>query len=69
VDVVPKIVIGGGNGEGKGASGSVMEALLTMLLSEKIGAGALDTAPKTPSPDAERIRREIRQKVSAETRA
>src|SRR5262249_60588901 len=36
VDVVPKVVIGGQAGS---STGSVMEALLAMLLSEKIGQG------------------------------
>lgn len=63
VDVVPKIVIGGGNGDSKGGNGGIMEALLTMLLSEKLGNGALDSKPKPPSPEAERLRREIRQNV------
>ena len=51
------------------SGGSIMEALLTMLLSEKIGAGSLDAPPKAPSPEAERIRKEIRQSVPTETRA
>jgi hypothetical protein len=37
VDVVPKIVVGGGEA-GKGAGGgNVLEALLTLMLSEKMG--------------------------------
>ena len=60
VDVVPKIVIGGSNGDGKGGQGGIMEALLTMLLSEKIGTGVLNTTTKPPSAEAERIRNNIR---------
>jgi uncharacterized membrane protein YqiK len=63
VDVVPKILIGGGAGDGKapggGASGNVMEALLAMLLSDKIGAdlGAGAAAlPRNPAADALRGR-------------
>ncbi len=37
VDVVPKIVVGGGSGENGGAGGNVLEALLTLMLSEKMG--------------------------------
>src|SRR5947208_1827418 len=37
VDVVPRVVVGGGGNGGSPATGSVMEALLTMLLSEKVG--------------------------------
>src|SRR4029077_19578525 len=38
VDVVPRVVVGGGGADGAHTSGNVMEALLTMLLSEKVGA-------------------------------
>src|SRR6185369_10158572 len=58
VDVVPKIMIGGGasgNGNGQGAgssmSGNVMEALLAMLLSDKVGVdlgSAAAQAPRNP---------------------
>ncbi len=62
VDVVPKIVIGGQPGS---TSGSVMEALLTMLLSEKLGhdlAGNGSGSPP-PNPEAEKIRSQIRQSM------
>jgi len=36
VDVVPKVSITGAGGEG-GANGGVMQALLTLLMSEKLG--------------------------------
>jgi uncharacterized membrane protein YqiK len=53
VDVCPKIVIGGANGQ---AGGNVMEALLTMMLSEKL-APALHAMPATPrSAEAEELR-------------
>ncbi len=61
VDVVPKIVIGGGAAGAGGASGSggaggnVMEALLTLLLSEKLGLNAAETiAPRSPQAEAMR---------------
>jgi len=66
VDVVPKIVIGGqaganGNGQGGGSmSGNVMEALLAMLLSDKIGAELGSAAAQAPrSPQAERLRTDL----------
>jgi len=68
VDVVPKIVIGGGagaNGNGQSGggstSGNVMEALLAMLLSDKIGAelGSAAAATTPRNPQAERIRSEL----------
>ena len=63
VDVVPRVVVGGGhdgNGGGGVATSNVMQALLTLLLSEKIGGDA--AAPSTPrSAEAEAIRRQIRE--------
>lgn len=38
IDVVPKILVGGGAG-GPGGQGSLVESLLAVLLSEKLGAG------------------------------
>lgn len=72
VDVVPKIVIGGsggggGNSAGGGAfgggggSGSLVEALLAMLLSEKVGALADDGNAAKRSPEVEAMRRQIRE--------
>jgi uncharacterized membrane protein YqiK len=57
VDVVPRVVVGS-NGEGGGASGNVMEALLTMLLSERVGADVAG-ATGARSADAEAMRRRI----------
>ncbi len=63
VDVVPRVVVGGGtggNGNGGAATGNVMEALLTLLLSEKIGGDL--AAPSTPrSADTEAMRKKIRE--------
>jgi len=60
VDVVPRIMVaGGGTGEGGSTtSGSIMEALLTMLLSEKYSALAGEAqAPR--SAEAEAMRQQI----------
>jgi len=63
VDVVPRVVVGGGhdgNGGGGAMTGNVMQALLTLLLSEKVSGDA--TAPSTErSAEAEAIRRQIRE--------
>jgi uncharacterized membrane protein YqiK len=64
VDVVPRVVVGGGghdgNGGGNVTTGNVMQALLTLLLSEKVSGDA--TAPSTArSAEAEAIRRQIRE--------
>ncbi len=64
VDVVPRVVVGGG-GEGGGASSNLMEGLLTMLLSERMGVsgtGALEKAER--SPEVEAMRSQIRQSLA-----
>ena len=65
VDVVPKVVIGGGK-DGAG-QGSVMEALLTMLLSDKLGVSVGALGPR--DPQAEELRRQIREGLKAEKKA
>jgi uncharacterized membrane protein YqiK len=60
VDVVPRIMISGQSSNGgTPATGNVMEALLAMLLSEKIGAENAITSPPR-SAEAEVIRQRIR---------
>jgi uncharacterized membrane protein YqiK len=70
VDVVPKIVIGqqasgAGNGSGGGSGlggSSVLEALLSLLLSDRMG---IDVAPTTPPrPEAEALRADLRAKLT-----
>ena len=60
VDVVPKIVLGGGEGGGAAATGNVMEALLAMLLSDKIGAELKGPLP-APSAEAEKLRGQLQK--------
>ncbi len=55
VDVVPRILIGGQDG----SNGNLMEALMAMLLSERLNAGAAAQAPR--SPEAEAMLTQIRQ--------
>ncbi|MBP7688731.1 MAG: hypothetical protein KA765_12515 [Thermoflexales bacterium] len=59
VDVVPRIMIGGQDG----SNGSIMEALMAMLLSERLGAGATTQSPR--SPEAEAMLAQIRQGLQA----
>ncbi len=66
VDVVPKIVIGGGAG-GSGGTGNVMEALLTVLMSDKLGISVGSLAPRDPK--AEEFRRKIQEGLMAEKKA
>ena len=58
VDVVPKILITGQNGQqgGSAMTGNVMEALLTLMLSEKLGTdiGGTASTPRKPAADAMR---------------
>ncbi|MBL8878900.1 MAG: hypothetical protein JNG88_07250 [Phycisphaerales bacterium] len=60
VDLVPKVVIGGGTKGDMTNGGNVMEALLTMLLSERFGVTPAVTDAK-PNPLAERMRQDVRQ--------
>lgn len=61
VDVVPRVVVGGGEKEG-GMSGNVMEGLLAILLSEKFSALA-DTSQGKRSEEAETLRTQIRESM------
>ncbi len=62
VDVVPRVIVGG---EKDGTTGNIMEALLAMLLSERFGALA-ENVQGQRSPEAEKLRSEIRQKMMGE---
>jgi uncharacterized membrane protein YqiK len=54
IDLVPKIVMGGGAGAG---NGSALEALLTLLLSDRMGVPVDGGAAR--SPEVEAIRKEL----------
>lgn len=59
VDVVPRVMVSGSNGE-QGSSGNVMEALLTMLLSDRLGGLEKDATIRADrSSEAEALRKEI----------
>ncbi len=60
VDVVPKIVVGAGaagGGLGSGSGGSLMEALLAIVLSDKLGDGV---RTEVAAPELETLRSRIR---------
>jgi hypothetical protein len=58
VDVVPRVVVGGGGQSGAPGSGSsLMEALLAMLLHEREGGDSPST--QAPSAKARRLRDEL----------
>jgi len=65
VDVVPRVVVGGGDKEG-GNTGSIMEGLLTMLLSDRFGALTNEAQGKR-SDEAEQLRDEIRKSMKNKT--
>jgi uncharacterized membrane protein YqiK len=64
VNVVPQIVVGGGNGSGASGGGNLMEGLLAMLLSERMGVGI--NSSSTARPEATAMRDQIMQRLMAE---
>jgi uncharacterized membrane protein YqiK len=66
VDVVPRVVVnGGGDGEHKDmASSNIMEGLLTLLLSDMVGVPINSDQKRESSPEANRLREEIRKGLS-----
>jgi uncharacterized membrane protein YqiK len=68
VDVVPKIVVGGGGGNGAGGTGgsSLLEALLAIVLSDKLGDSIRDDTAR--APELEQLRTGIRQSLMANIR-
>ncbi|GAB4499250.1 MAG: SPFH domain-containing protein [Anaerolineales bacterium] len=65
VDVVPRIVVGGkGEDGGSGGSGGLMETLLAMLLSERMGVVLNQQTPR--SPEVEAMRRSIYQSMATQ---
>jgi uncharacterized membrane protein YqiK len=67
VEIVPRVVINGGGEQGGTASSNVMEGLLTMLLSEKMGVDVSGDVKRERSPEAARLRDMI-YKSMAETK-
>jgi len=64
VDVVPRIVVSGGSGSGEGGgstSSSIMEGLLTMLLSERFAAMEKESEQAPRSAQADALREQIRK--------
>ena len=67
VDVVPKIVVGGGGGTGGAAGSSLLDALLAIVLSDKLGDGIRDEGPR--APELEQLRTGIRQSLMENLRS
>jgi hypothetical protein len=56
------VLIKGNGGEGGDTgTGSVIEALMAMLLSDKLGVAVVDNTPR--SPEVEALRKEIRESM------
>jgi uncharacterized membrane protein YqiK len=66
VDVVPRVVVTSGGGENGGSmtSSNLMEGLLTLLLSDKLGVDVKNSSAHEPNPEADRLREEIRQSMA-----
>lgn len=68
VDVVPRMVVGGGSSNG-GGSGSLMEGLMAMLLSERMEAVSANSsigASTAASTEADALRAQIRKGLTNE---
>jgi uncharacterized membrane protein YqiK len=66
VDVVPRVVIGGGASPG-GSGNNLMEGLLAILLSERLGTQLTNGQPQNPArrPEVELLRGQIQQNLTA----
>ncbi len=65
VDVVPRVVVGGNGKDGGVAGSNIMEGLLTLLLSDRMGLQAGGEVQREHSPEAERLRGLIREGLAA----
>ncbi|MEA4908223.1 MAG: flotillin family protein [Chloroflexi bacterium] len=63
VDVVPRVVVSGSGAENGATGSSIMEGLLTLLLSERLGTPA-DGPERPRKPEAEQLRRQIHDSMS-----
>jgi uncharacterized membrane protein YqiK len=59
IDVVPRVMVSGGNGENGSMNGNIMEGLLTMLLSDRLGGITNPSTENTRSPEVEQLRQQI----------
>ena len=64
VDIVPRVLIKG-NAEGDTGTGSVIEGLMAMLLSEKMGVPLTEQGER--SPEIETLRKQIRESMARPT--
>lgn len=52
VDVVPRMVVGGGGSEGSGMSSNLIEGLMAMLLAERVTASPQERGERSPEAEA-----------------
>jgi uncharacterized membrane protein YqiK len=64
VDVVPKVVVSGNGEEGSASGSSIMEGLLTLLLSDKMGVDLAKAPARQPNPEADKLRAQIRENLN-----
>jgi uncharacterized membrane protein YqiK len=62
VDIVPRVLIKGNGGENDNSTGSVIEGLMAMLLSEKMGVPLTEQGER--SPEIETLRKQIRESMA-----
>jgi len=62
VDVVPRVVVGS-SGEGGATGSSIMEGLLTLLLSDKLNL-EVSASKREPSEETEKLKEEIRKSLT-----
>ena len=66
VDVVPRVLVGGGGGAGdssSGGTGSIIESLMALLLSEKMGVKLEGAKGEARTPEVDALRQQIRQSL------
>ena len=68
VDVVPRVVVSGGQGsEGGSISSNIMEGLLTMMLSDKLGVQVTQANSNARTPEVEEMRAQVRESLMRKT--
>ena len=63
VDVVPRVVVSGSGAEGGATGSSIMEGLLTLLLSDRLNVQVTGGQPRERNPEAEQLRAQIRENL------
>ena len=65
VDIVPKIVMGGAGGNGTAGGASALEAILALLLSDRMGEPIDGDRAASRNPEVDALRTQIRQSLLA----